>query len=156
MTQSELLKLAIEKAGSKQKLSELLGLKVQRIYEWEQGSEIRFNKMVDVLKIVGIGLKTYSLIEVVNVDFSEMNKPKRKLNVPTMRNPPPPPKRKIEKKIFFASKPFENAETIIKNNLAKKETPEKKFKCGCWINEKNTLVKPKGSKCSLYKSEHKF
>jgi hypothetical protein len=145
MTQSELLKLAIEKAGSKQKLSELLGLKVQRIYEWEQGSEIRFNKMVDVLKIVGIGLKTYSLIEVVNVDFSEMNKPKRKLNVPTMRNPPPPPKRKIEKKIFFASKPFENAETIVKSMQ----------KCECHLDS-NGLLRRCKIKCTKPKSEHKF
>lgn len=54
----------------------------------------------------------------------------KKSNVPTMQNPTPPP--------------------------PKKETTKKKFKCGCWINDKNTLVKPKGSNCNLYKSEHKF
>jgi hypothetical protein len=31
----------------------------------------------------------------------------------------------------------------------------KPFKCGCWIDEKNQLRRPKGSNCSLYKSEHK-
>lgn len=141
MTQSELLKLAIEKAGSKQKLSGLLGLKVQRIYEWEQGSEIRFNKMVEILKVVGIGLKTYSLIEVVSVEFSEKNKVKRKSNIPTMRNPPPPPKRKV----FFVSQPCENAEKIVKSIQ----------KCDCYLDS-NGLLRRGKIRCIKPKSEHKF
>ena len=31
----------------------------------------------------------------------------------------------------------------------------KPFKCGCWIDEKNQLRRPKGSNCNLFKSEHK-
>jgi hypothetical protein len=31
----------------------------------------------------------------------------------------------------------------------------KPFKCGCWIDEKKQLRRPKGSNCNLFKSEHK-
>jgi hypothetical protein len=32
----------------------------------------------------------------------------------------------------------------------------KPFKCGCWIDEKNQLRRPKGSDCNLFKSKHKL
>ena len=32
---------------------------------------------------------------------------------------------------------------------------DKVAKCGCWLDEKNQLRRPKDSSCNLYKSEHK-
>lgn len=32
----------------------------------------------------------------------------------------------------------------------------KRFKCGCWIDEKQQLRRLKGSLCNLFKSEHKI
>lgn len=61
MTQSELLKLAIEKAGSKQKLADLIDVDTARVHEWNKGTAMRFDTMVKILKAVNIEIITSKL-----------------------------------------------------------------------------------------------
>jgi hypothetical protein len=56
MTQSELLKLAIEKAGGVNALSRLTDITQPRISEWKKGTEMRFDTMVKILNAVNIAL----------------------------------------------------------------------------------------------------
>lgn len=56
MTQSQLLNLAIEKAGSIKNLSEINDITITRIYEWRNGTAIRFETMIKLLKSVGVEL----------------------------------------------------------------------------------------------------
>ena len=56
MTQSELLKLAIEKAGGVNSLSRLSNTTITRIYEWKNGTAMRFDKMIQILNSVDIEL----------------------------------------------------------------------------------------------------
>ena len=56
MTQSELLKLAIEKAGGIRPLARLIDTPQQRIFEWKKGTEMRFDTMVKILNSVNVEL----------------------------------------------------------------------------------------------------
>ena len=56
MTQYELLKLAIEKAGGVNALSRLTDIPQPRISEWKKGTEMRFDTMVKILNAVNIEL----------------------------------------------------------------------------------------------------
>ena len=56
MTQSELLKLAIEKAGGVNALSRLCNIQQPRISEWKKGTEMRFDTMVKILNAVNVEL----------------------------------------------------------------------------------------------------
>lgn len=56
MTQSELLKLAIEKAGGIRPLARLIDTPFQRIHEWKKGTEMRFDTMVKILNAVNVEL----------------------------------------------------------------------------------------------------
>lgn len=56
MTQSELLKLAIEKAGGVNALSRLSDIPQPRISEWKKGTEMRFDTMIQILNSVDIEL----------------------------------------------------------------------------------------------------
>jgi hypothetical protein len=56
MTQHELLKTAINKAGGKRHLAELMNIPPARVYEWEKGTAMRFDTMIDLLSVVGVEL----------------------------------------------------------------------------------------------------
>jgi predicted transcriptional regulator len=56
MTQHEILKKAINKAGGKRHLAELMNIPPARVYEWEKGTAMRFDTMIELLSVVGVEL----------------------------------------------------------------------------------------------------
>ena len=130
MTQSELLKLAIEKAGGKKQLSELTGLRLAFFYEWEKGKAIKFDVMVHVLEAVGMGLKTYSLKTNEKKEFF--------VSVPNVH----------------AEKTIKN--NFTKKEIPEyKENYQFQNVCDCHLDSKGLLRRGK-IKCTKPKSEHKF
>jgi hypothetical protein len=63
MNQKKLIEIAIERVGGKSILASKINVAPARITEWLKGKSIRYEKMVEILGVVGLGLKIYELAE---------------------------------------------------------------------------------------------